>query len=243
MKGSAQDRAHTCSVCVSGMVILTFSFCGVGTRCTVEESCQPKLWCQGSAWRFRQAATKIWINAWTQTVPFLCQTEGAGVTGEKTRGLTWVLCRIPPFLVHQDGPQLLPHPSPLLKVPQFGGQMMWSPYPRTTLGSFQNCAVYSCVCVCVCVCAHAQLLSHVQLFATPWTVDHQVPLSKEFSRQEYWSRLVFLTPRDLLNPGQNCISCNGRQILYHCATWDSHLQTWPRNPWNIAGLNWGEQKV
>ena len=30
-------------------------------------------------------------------------------------------------------------------------------------------------------------LSPVYLFATPWTVAHQVPLSMEFSRQEYWS--------------------------------------------------------
>ena len=28
-------------------------------------------------------------------------------------------------------------------------------------------------------------LSHVLLFATPWTVAHQAPLSMEFSRQEY----------------------------------------------------------
>ena len=33
------------------------------------------------------------------------------------------------------------------------------------------------------------LLSHVQLFVTPWTVAHQAPLSMEFSRQEYWSGL------------------------------------------------------
>ena len=32
---------------------------------------------------------------------------------------------------------------------------------------------------------------------TPWTVAHQVPLSMGFSRQEYWSRLPFLTPGDL----------------------------------------------
>ena len=31
-------------------------------------------------------------------------------------------------------------------------------------------------------------LSRVQLFATPWTVAHQAPLSMGFSRQEYWSR-------------------------------------------------------
>ena len=30
----------------------------------------------------------------------------------------------------------------------------------------------------------AQLLTHVRLFATPWTVARQAPLSMEFSRQE-----------------------------------------------------------
>ena len=39
------------------------------------------------------------------------------------------------------------------------------------------------VCVCVCVFAHA--LSHILLFATPWTVACLAPLSMEFSRQEY----------------------------------------------------------
>ena len=32
-----------------------------------------------------------------------------------------------------------------------------------------------------------RLLSHVRLFATPWTAAHQAPLSMGFSRQEYWS--------------------------------------------------------
>ena len=30
--------------------------------------------------------------------------------------------------------------------------------------------------------------------ATPWTVAHQAPLSKGFSRQEYWSGLLFPSP-------------------------------------------------
>ena len=47
----------------------------------------------------------------------------------------------------------------------------------------------------------AQSLSCVQFFAAPWTVAHQVPLSMEFSRQEYWSGFPFLSPRDLPNPG------------------------------------------
>jgi len=49
--------------------------------------------------------------------------------------------------------------------------------------------------VCVCVCVHA--CCHVQLFATPWTVAHQVPLSMEFSKLEYWSTLPFPSLRDL----------------------------------------------
>ena len=44
-------------------------------------------------------------------------------------------------------------------------------------------------------------LSHVQLFATPWTVALQAPLSMGFSRQEYWSGLPFLSPGDLSDPG------------------------------------------
>ena len=36
-----------------------------------------------------------------------------------------------------------------------------------------------------------QLLSRVWLFATPWAVALQIPLSMGFSRQEYWSGLPF----------------------------------------------------
>ena len=41
----------------------------------------------------------------------------------------------------------------------------------------------------------------VRLFATPWTVARQAPLSMGFSRQEYWSGLLFPSPGDLPNPG------------------------------------------
>ena len=44
-------------------------------------------------------------------------------------------------------------------------------------------------------------LIRVRLFATPWTVARQAPLSVGFSRQEYWSGLPFLSPGDLSNPG------------------------------------------
>ena len=45
------------------------------------------------------------------------------------------------------------------------------------------------------------MLSRVRLFATPWIVAHQAPLSMEFSRQEYWSGLPFPAPGDIPDPG------------------------------------------
>ena len=39
-----------------------------------------------------------------------------------------------------------------------------------------------------------KFLRHVRLFATPWTVAHQAPLSMGFSRQEYWSGFLFPSP-------------------------------------------------
>ena len=50
------------------------------------------------------------------------------------------------------------------------------------------------------------VLSHVQLFEIPWTLAHQAPLLVEFSRQESWSGLLFLTPGDLLDPGMEPVS-------------------------------------
>ena len=46
-----------------------------------------------------------------------------------------------------------------------------------------------------------------QLFATPWTVAHQAPLSMGFCRQEYWSGIF---PTQVSNP--HLLHC--RQILY-----------------------------
>ena len=67
--------------------------------------------------------------------------------------------------------------------------------------------VASCLCIdtylYICMCVHTQSLSHVQLFATPWTVAHLVPLSMEFSRQEHWSKCHFLLQRIFLTQGSS----------------------------------------
>ena len=44
--------------------------------------------------------------------------------------------------------------------------------------------------LCTMLCS---VLSRVQLFVTPWTVACQAPLSKIFSRQEYWLLLLLLS--------------------------------------------------
>ena len=49
-------------------------------------------------------------------------------------------------------------------------------------------------------------LSHVQFFATPWTVAHQASLSMGFSKQEYWRGLPFPSPGDLPDPGMKPVS-------------------------------------
>ena len=58
-------------------------------------------------------------------------------------------------------------------------------------------------------CMHAQSLSHVRLFATPWTTG-QPPLSMGFPRKEYWSELPFPSPVDLpdseIEPGSSALA-------------------------------------
>ena len=58
-------------------------------------------------------------------------------------------------------------------------------------------------------------LSCIQLFAAPWTVSYQDPLSMGFFQAEYWSGLPFPSPGDLPNPGSNPGLPHCRQMLYH----------------------------
>ena len=51
------------------------------------------------------------------------------------------------------------------------------------------------------MCAVLGLFSSVRLFATPWTVVCQAPLSIGFSRQEYWSGLPIPPPGGLSDSG------------------------------------------
>ena len=50
------------------------------------------------------------------------------------------------------------------------------------------CMCHACVLLCWTLC-------------NPWTTAHQVPLSTGFFSQEYWSRLPFPPPGDLIDLG------------------------------------------
>ena len=75
----------------------------------------------------------------------------------------------------------------------------------------------------VFIIVHAQSLSHVQLFETPWTIACPAPLSMEFlTRILEWaasSSRGSSQPRDRIHI--SCVSCIGRRILYHWATWEA----------------------
>ena len=58
----------------------------------------------------------------------------------------------------------------------------------------------------------SEVAQSVRLFATPWTVGYQAPLSMGFPRQEYWSRLPFPSPGALpdteIEPGSPALQAD-----------------------------------
>ena len=74
--------------------------------------------------------------------------------------------------------------------------------------------------MCACMLGH---FSHVKLFAIPWTVARQAPLSRGFSRQEYWSGLPCPLPGDLPNPGIEPASLMPPVLAGRFFTTESHL--------------------
>ena len=89
-------------------------------------------------------------------------------------------------------------------------------YPKHTLDSTDT---YECHCK---ACVHAPLLSRSWFFATPWTVTHQAPLSVGFPRQVLGWVAIFFSTRSSQHRDTTHVSCIGRSILYHWATWEAH---------------------
>ena len=79
------------------------------------------------------------------------------------------------------------------------------------------------------VCSVAQL--YLPLW-NPMDCSLPVPLSTRFSKQEYWSRLSSPTQKSNQGDHISCVSCLGRQILYHWATWDQVYTVSPKKQTN-----------
>ena len=77
------------------------------------------------------------------------------------------------------------------------------------------------------------MLSHVRLFATPWTTARQAPLSMGILQAKIWSALPCPPPEDLPNPGIEPRSPALQAILYHLSHQGSYPfsrgSSWPRN--------------
>ena len=70
-------------------------------------------------------------------------------------------------------------------------------YKELDITEWLNWTVHVCVLTC---------FSHVQLFAIPWTITRQAPLSTGFFRQEYWNGLPCPSPGDIPDPGIELVS-------------------------------------
>ena len=66
---------------------------------------------------------------------------------------------------------------------------------------FKTLGIQLSIFLSVAVKVKVKSLSRIQLFATPWTIAYQAPLSMEFSREEYWSGLPFPSQGELPDPG------------------------------------------
>ena len=82
-------------------------------------------------------------------------------------------------------------------------------------------------------------LSRVRLFAIPWTVACQAPPSMEFSRQEYWSGLSFLSPGNPWPRKRTLVSSIAGRHFTIWATWEAkRMKKWSESKNNTQLWMW-----
>ena len=96
----------------------------------------------------------------------------------------------------------------------------------------QRQIIYTGVCVYAYVCSvtHLSLCDPIDC-SPPGSSVHGILQARILEGVAISSSRGSSWPRD-----QNCISCVsciGRQTLYHWATWEAHIQSWP---WNKSGM-------
>ena len=85
----------------------------------------------------------------------------------------------------------------------------------------------------LCAVCYGYLLSHVQLFVTPWVVAHQAPLSMGFFRQEYRTGLHALLQGIFPTQGSNPGLAHFRWIYYHLSHEESlRILEWVTYPFS-----------
>ena len=96
--------------------------------------------------------------------------------------------------------------------------------------------------LCVCVLSR---FSCVWLFATPWMVTCQAPLSMRFSRQEFWSGLASPPPEDLPDPRTEPASLTSPalagEFFTSSTTWEAKELTKRRKRMDFAMSSRGKQ--
>ena len=87
---------------------------------------------------------------------------------------------------------------------------------------------------------HVCVSNPLWLFATPWTVAHQVPLSKKFPRHEYWNELPCPPSGDLPDPGIKLMFLMSPALVggffTTSATWGTSAKPWGQHntaSWSI----------
>ena len=109
-----------------------------------------------------------------------------------------------------------------------GTIILWVVSPLSSLsGSLCRSILSLSLCfLCQFMCM-LSFFSCVQLFALPWAIACQAPLSMRFSRQEYWSGLSFPSPGDLLDPGIKPTSpALAGGFFTNRATWKTLVPNW-----------------
>ena len=114
-------------------------------------------------------------------------------------------------------------------LPALSPALLFLPFPLPdTLILSPPCSDQTFAYSLLCMLSH---FSHVQLFATLWTVARQAPPSMGFCRKEYWRGLPFSSPGDLPGPGIEPTSPAGQVDSLPLSHWAS-----PKQPCLFWGL-------
>ena len=128
------------------------------------------------------ASSQVQQESWVSAEPL--RPDGNSTQGMGTRGDS------------QDQRMFLPSLSKLVRVGVSCGQVDGPPSLCWNSGwCLLGRPFVTFIGVCLCI------FSQAPLFANPWTITLQAPLSMRLSRQEYCSGLPFPSPGDLPNPG------------------------------------------